>query len=169
MNEITCRGCGKPENKCTCNLLTKDKVKLQVRIAELEELLPTKEEAVIIQDLIDSSYQAYSKRYDESSLDIRLIRGQKKTWDEYIIDSAMGKLYSKLQAIIDKRECKEEALILATYVENETGELRKYVYLLREVVETGEKLVNAYINYSKQIDDIRRLLAKLQATVEGNK
>ena len=36
---ITCRGCGKPENECTCNLLTTDKVKLQERIKELEEEL----------------------------------------------------------------------------------------------------------------------------------
>lgn len=41
MNEITCRGCGKFECKCTCNVPTIDKdaqiIELQARIKELEE------------------------------------------------------------------------------------------------------------------------------------
>ena len=49
MNEITCRGCGKPENECTCNVPTIDKdtqiIELQARIKELETLVLTKEEA----------------------------------------------------------------------------------------------------------------------------
>ena len=52
MNEITCRGCGKPESECICNLLTTDKVKLQERIKELEELMPTKEESMWLLDRI---------------------------------------------------------------------------------------------------------------------
>lgn len=49
MNKLTCRGCGKPESECTCNVPTIDKdteiEKLRARIAELEALIPTKEEA----------------------------------------------------------------------------------------------------------------------------
>ena len=49
MNEITCRGCGRYESECTCNVPTIDKdteiEKLRARIAELEALIPTPKEA----------------------------------------------------------------------------------------------------------------------------
>jgi hypothetical protein len=57
MNEITCRGCGKPENECTCNVPTKDIqiIELQARIKELETLVLTKEdiELSIINKMVD--------------------------------------------------------------------------------------------------------------------
>ena len=56
MNEITCRGCGRYESECTCNLLTTDKVKLQARIAELEALILTEEEAEKLIDVM-SDYE----------------------------------------------------------------------------------------------------------------
>ena len=57
MNEITCRGCGKPESECTCNVPTNDTqiIKLQARIKELEALVLTKEdiELSIINKMVD--------------------------------------------------------------------------------------------------------------------
>ena len=103
MNEITCRGCGKPESECTCNLLTTDKVKLQARIKELEALILTE----------------------------------------------------------------EEAISLAIYVSDEIARLNRQASFLRESVEAGARIGNAYTKCSMSINDNERLLAKLQAIIEG--
>ena len=90
MNEITCRGCGKPESECTCNLLTTDKVKLQARIAELEE------QNEYLKEVLISPIEAD-----------HCIKALKSYWkgEECIcVTSALA----KLKAIIDKRGCNED-------------------------------------------------------------
>ena len=90
MNEITCRGCGKPESECTCNLLTTDKVKLQERIKELEE------QNEYLKEVLISPIEAD-----------HCIKALKSYWkgEECIcVISALA----KLQKIIDKRGCNED-------------------------------------------------------------
>ncbi len=98
MNEITCRGCGKPESECTCNVPTNDTqiIKLQARIAELEALIPTKEEAGIVISLIQAAY--YSSEFEQVEY---------RSLEDFINDNHK-ELYTKLQKIIDKRGCNED-------------------------------------------------------------
>ena len=109
MNEITCRGCGKPESECTCNIPTIDKdtqiIELQERIKELEALILTE----------------------------------------------------------------EEAISLAIYVSDEIARLNRQASFLRESVEAGARIGNAYTKCSMSINDNERLLAKLQAIIEGDR
>ena len=105
MKEITCRGCGKPESECTCNVLTTDKVKLLERIKELEALILTE----------------------------------------------------------------EEAISLAIHVSDEIARLNRQACFLRESVEAGARIGNAYTKCSMSINDNERLLAKLQAIIEGDR
>ena len=108
MNEITCRGCGKPESECTCNLLTTDKVKLQERIKELEALIPTKEEA--------ETLFIYAKKLESlnnmACLLQDVVTAGAKIGDAYMnclmkLDNNKY-LKAKLQKIIDKRGCNED-------------------------------------------------------------
>ena len=107
MNEITCRGCGKPENECTCNVPTNDTqiIELQEGIKELEALILTE----------------------------------------------------------------EEAISLAIYVSDEIARLNRQASFLRESVEAGARIGNAYTKCSMSINDNERLLAKLQAIIEGDR
>ena len=108
MNEITCRGCGKPESECTCNLLTTDKVKLQARIKELETLVLTKEEA--------ETLFIYAKKLESlnnmACLLQDVVTAGAKIGDAYMnclmkLDNNKY-LKAKLQKIIDKRGCNED-------------------------------------------------------------
>ena len=108
MNEITCRGCGKPESECTCNLLTTDKVKLQERIKELEALILTKEEA--------ETLFIYAKKLESlnnmACLLQDVVTAGAKIGDAYMnclmkLDNNKY-LKAKLKAIIDKRGCNED-------------------------------------------------------------
>ena len=110
MNEITCRGCGKPESECTCNVPTKDtKIeKLQARIKELETLVLTKEEA--------KTLFIYTKKLESLNNMACLLQ------DVVTAGAKIGNAYmnclmkldnnkclkDKLQAIIDKRGCNED-------------------------------------------------------------
>jgi DTW domain-containing protein YfiP len=77
MNEITCRGCGKPESECTCNLLTTDKVKLQARIKELEALMPTNGEIRLIKTALENeSMRRYGNVKKDAPIFIRLAKLQ---------------------------------------------------------------------------------------------
>ena len=77
MNEIICRGCGKPESECTCNLLTTDKVKLRARIAELEALLPTNGEIRLIKTALENeSMRRYGNVKKDAPIFIRLAKLQ---------------------------------------------------------------------------------------------
>ena len=92
MKEITCRGCGKPESECTCNVPTIDTqiIKLQARIKELETLVPTKEEAKhILKTQRDLCELGKTENDDGSCYICRFIE-------------------AKLKAIIDKRGCNED-------------------------------------------------------------
>ena len=86
---ITCRGCGKPENECTCNVPTIDKdtqiIELQERITELEE------QNEYLKEVLISPIEAD-----------HCIKALKSYWkgEECIcVTSALA----KLQKIIDKR------------------------------------------------------------------
>ena len=81
MNEITCRGCGKPENECTCNIPTIDKdtqiIELQERITELEELMPTNGEIRLIKTALENeSMRRYGNVKKDAPIFIRLAKLQ---------------------------------------------------------------------------------------------
>jgi len=81
MNEITCRGCGKPENECTCNVPTIDKdiqiIELQARIRELETLVPTNGEIRLIKTALENeSMRRYGNVKKDAPIFIRLAKLQ---------------------------------------------------------------------------------------------
>ena len=87
MNKITCRGCGRYESECTCNVPTKDTqiIELQERITELEE------QNEYLKEVLISPIEAD-----------HCIKALKSYWkgEECIcVTSALA----KLQKIIDKR------------------------------------------------------------------
>ena len=109
---ITCRGCGKPESECTCNVPTIDKdteiEKLQARIKELETLVLTKEEA--------ETLFIYAKKLESlnnmACLLQDVVTAGAKIGDAYMnclmkLDNNKY-LKAKLQKIIDKRGCNED-------------------------------------------------------------
>ena len=110
MNEIICRGCGKPESECTCNVPTNDTEieKLRARIAELEALIPTKEEAktlFIYTEKLESLNNMACLLQD-------VVTAGAKIGDAYMnclmkLDNNKY-LKAKLKAIIDKRGCNED-------------------------------------------------------------
>ena len=133
MNKITCRGCGKPENECTCNVPTIDKdiqiIELQARIKELEALVPTKEdiELSIINKMVDIMLTKIWEVKDDgnychyitiappnplcNTYQDGFIRGANEGMSKLICAVATEyniKLEAKLQKIIDKRGCNED-------------------------------------------------------------
>ena len=105
MNKITCRGCGRYESECTCNVPTKDTqiIELQERITELEALIPTKEEA--------ETLFIYAKKLESlnnmACLLQDVVTAGAKIGDAYMnclmkLDNNKY-LKDKLQKIIDKR------------------------------------------------------------------
>jgi len=105
MNEITCRGCGKPESECTCNVPTNDTEieKLQERIKELEELIPTKEEAtfgICSFHLYDSGVCMQNCPFYKKQINPM---EHCKGWSLSRDFSIKERLTSKLQKIIDKK------------------------------------------------------------------
>ena len=106
MNEITCRGCGKPESECTCNVPTNDIqiIELQARIKELETLVLTKEEA--------KTLFIYTEKEMESLNNMACLLHDVVTAGAKIGDAYMNCLMkldnnkylkAKLQKIIDKK------------------------------------------------------------------
>ena len=125
MNEITCRGCGRYESECTCNVLTKDNPnlkaqisdlsvineshrklngELQARITELEALIPTKEEAtfgICSFHLYDSGVCMQNCPFYKKQINPM---EHCKGWSLSRDFSIKERLTSKLQKIIEKKE-----------------------------------------------------------------
>ena len=65
-----------------------------------KEQMLTKEEAGLIQDYIDGGYMNYANDYDNSSLEIKLLNGKKKTFEEWLKHSGQEVLWDKCERIL---------------------------------------------------------------------
>ena len=90
-----------------------------------------------------------------------------------LINESHQKLNGELRERIKELEAliltEEEAISLAIYVSDEIARLNRQACFLRESVEAGARIGNAYTKCSMSINDNERLLAKLQAIIEGNR
>ena len=84
----------------------------------------------------------------------------------HLAKSEYGKLQERIKELEALILTEEEAISLAIYVSDEIARLNRQACFLRESVEAGARIGNAYTKCSMSINDNERLLAKLQKIID---